>query len=103
MLPVDKMTDSNCTSGANITNNKDSSNFNDIEEKVLINQNDEDSRWFTTDPSLMIAKTPVKRGDLLKSNDMDSSGKTFEARHHEDSRLVRSWNLSKNLSILLKT
>ena len=48
-----------------MTNNKDSSNFNDIEEKVLINQNDEDSGWFTTDPSLMIVKTPVKRGDLL--------------------------------------
>ena len=65
---TDEAEASNVTSGAKAskrTNNKDSSNFNDIEEKVQqeIAPGEDDSGWFTTNPSAsgqIMTKTPIK-------------------------------------------
>ncbi len=57
-----------------ITNNKDSSNFNDIEEKVQqeIAPGEDDSGWFTTKPSACsMTKTPDK--GTIEQSGIDSN------------------------------
>lgn len=71
------------------TNNKDSSNFNDIEEKEhpeAASIGADDSGWFTSKTpsgvSGIVTKTPVKALDL-DIHDLDTE-QLFEARHPRD-------------------